>query len=270
MINHDFHVHTAFSSDSEASMESVVLKGIDLGLQTICFTEHMDMDFPIAPGGAKEFEVDTTAYRTEYCRLKETYAKDITLKFGIEIGLQSYLGKRIHEYINSYPFDFVIGSSHLLNGQDPYDGTMFKGHQESKLYREYFECELENVQNIDDFDVYGHLDYIVRYGPNKNQFYNYEVYADLIDEILKILIEKGKGIEINTSGLSHGLGTPHPVIEIVKRYHELGGEIITIGSDAHTPSHLVYRFTEAEKMLLSCGYRYYTIFSDRKPEFIKL
>ena len=194
----------------------------------------------------------------------------ISLGFGVEIGLQPHLKERIQEYISSYPFDFIIGSSHLLHGQDPYDGTMFEGQDEAKLYREYFECELENVKIIDQFDVYGHLDYIVRYGPHTNKYYTYEKYADLIDETLKLLISKGKGIEINTAGIAYGLGTPHPVIEIVKRYHELGGEIITIGSDAHSTDRLIYRFDLAEDMLKDCGYTYYTIFNKRKPEFIKL
>ena len=116
----------------------------------------------------------------------------------------------------------------------------------------------------------GHLDYVVRYGPNKNTFYSYEKYKELFDEILKTLIAKGKGIECNTAGFKAGLNHPHPTEEILKRYRELGGEILTLGSDAHQTVHLAYHFSAIGDLLKSCGVRYYTVFKDRKPEFLPL
>ena len=135
---------------------------------------------------------------------------------------------------------------------------------------EYFESILENISAYDGFDVYGHIDYIVRYGPNKNREYSYGRYKDILDEILKKLISMGKGIELNTGGYHYGLGEPNPCTAVIRRYRELGGEIITIGADAHTPDKIACAFDKAASVLEACGFRYYTIFKDRKPEFISL
>ena len=122
----------------------------------------------------------------------------------------------------------------------------------------------------DDFDVYGHIDYVVRYGPNKNRQYSYGRYKDILDEILKKLISMGKGIELNTGGYHYGLGEPNPCVAVIKRYKELGGEIITVGADAHTPDKVAYAFDKAANVLETCGFKHYTVFKDRKPKFISL
>ncbi len=118
--------------------------------------------------------------------------------------------------------------------------------------------------------MYGHLDYVVRYGPTKNEKYTYAKHADIFDQILTHLIENGKGIELNTNGLRTGLGQPNPCADIIRRYRELGGEIITIGSDAHTPVDIASHFDEACDLLKACGFRYYCIFQSRMPEYLKL
>ena len=133
-----------------------------------------------------------------------------------------------------------------------------------------FEEELKNIIAHDCFDVAGHLDFVVRYGPNKNVCYSYEKYRDVFDEILKVLVEKGKGIECNTAGFKAGLGHPHPTEAILKRYRELGGEILTLGSDAHVPEYVAYHFDQVGELLKGCGFRYYTVFKNRKPEFLPL
>ena len=135
---------------------------------------------------------------------------------------------------------------------------------------EYFESILENIHAFDGFDVYGHIDYVVRYGPTKNANYSWTQYQDVIDEILKLLIENGKGIEINTGGFKYGLGHPNPTEGIIRRYRELGGEIITIGADAHAPQHIGYDFQKVPDILKEAGFEYFTVFKQRKPEFLKL
>ena len=114
--------------------------------------------------------------------------------------------------MTGHPFDFVIGSSHVVHGIDPYYPKYYEGRSEKTAYREYFESILENLNTYSDFDVYGHLDYVVRYGPDHNRFYTYEAYADIIDEILRKLISMGKGIEVNTAGFKYGLGHPNPYL----------------------------------------------------------
>ena len=172
--------------------------------------------------------------------------------------------------MNLYPFDFVIGSSHVVHGCDPYYGEFFKNRREADCYREYFESILENLRVFSDIDVYGHIDYIVRYGSNQNRDYSYESYQDVLDEILRTLIKKNTGIEINTGGYHYGLGEPNPCTAVIRRYRELGGEVITIGADAHSPDKIAFAFDKAAEILKDCGFRYYTIFKGRKPEFIRL
>ena len=153
---------------------------------------------------------------------------------------------------------------------DPSCPEFYKGRSEEEAYREYFESIVENILSFSDFDVYGHLDYVVRYGPNADREYSYEKYRDILDKILGLLIEKGKGIEINTGGMKRGMRDLHPCKDIIKRYKSLGGEIITVGSDAHIPQNMAAHFERAEAVLKECGFKYYAIFERRTPMFQKL
>lgn len=270
-ITTDYHLHTYFSGDSDTPMEDMVKQAISLGLTHICFTEHMDMDQPPSPHGEiLDFEVNTDSYLFELITLKEKYAKEIQVNFGIELGLNPVISRKLAAYIKSFDFDFVIGSTHLCNGIDPYFPEFFEGKSDEEAHREFFQCTLDNIKSFSNYDVYGHLDYIVRYGQNKDANYSYEKHKDIIDEILKKLIYKEKGLEINTGGLKKGLRDVHPYTDILKRYKELGGEIITIGSDAHCTTDLGAGFNQAEAVLRECGFSYYTIFEKRMANFIKL
>ena len=260
----DFHMHTSFSTDAQISPEQMIQGAITKGMHTICITDHMDIDFSNNPN---EFTFDTAKYVTVLRLLQEKYKELIDVRIGVETGLQPHLRTALHHYVNQYPFDFVIGSVHLIQGEDPYSGGLFKDKTDEEAYRLAFEETLKNVQENSDFDVLGHLDYVVRYGKHQSESYSCYKYADCIDEILKKLISNGKGLEINTAGLKYGLRFAHPHAEILKRYKELGGEIITIGSDAHQPKHIAYDFSKAGEVLLQCGFKYYAIFKERKVIF---
>lgn len=267
----DCHLHTNHSGDSDAPMEEMILRGIQKGLHTMCFTEHMDFDFPDSEEGpGTVFLVDTDSYLKEFTRMKEKYSDQIRLLFGVELGLQPHLCTELAAYTASYDFDFIIGSSHICHKKDPYYPPFYEGRTKKEAYTEYFESILENLNIFPDFDSYGHLDYVVRYGPDKDLDYDYESYKDVLDPILRALIEKGKGLEINTGGLKSGLKDLHPCMGILRRYKELGGEIITVGSDAHSPQNIATHFDRAAHVLESCGFQYYTIFENRKPVFMKL
>ncbi len=263
MITSDLHTHTSFSSDSDQPMEGAVLAMIGRGLKTVCFTEHMDMDYP---GG--EFLLDTPAYRTELVRLRDKYSGRIEILFGVELGLMDYLAPRLRDYLSEWDFDFVIGSSHLVGGIDPYEPEYFSANGDYNGILRYFESILANIKVFDDFDVYGHLDYVVRYSAAKS--YCPADYRELLDEILQTLISMGKGIELNTAGLKYGLGWAHPHPDVLRRYRELGGEIITVGSDGHKAEHYAWEFERAADILRAAGFEYYTLFRNRKPEMIKI
>ena len=268
----DCHMHSHHSGDSEASMESMIERGIELGLKTMCFTEHNDFDYPNSPSNepGSIFVLNADSYLYELIQMKEKYADKIQILFGVELGLQTECFRKNAVFARSHEYDFIIGSSHVCHGKDPYYPSFFEGRSEEECYREYFESILENIKKFQNFDVYGHLDYVVRYGPNRDANYSYEKYQDVIDAILMELIDKEKGLEINTGGMGRGLKDFNPCRGILKRYHELGGEIITVGSDAHKPEHIGTFFDQASQVLQDCGFRYYCIFEKRVPQFVKL
>ena len=267
----DCHLHSYYSGDSRTPTEDMVRRGIELGLKTMCFTEHNDYNYPHADNHTDEdFVLNADSYLYELITLKEKYADQIQLLFGVELGLQPECVRQNAVFAKSYDFDFIIGSSHICHGMDPYYPAFFEGKTEEEGYREYFTSVLENIKKFQNFDVYGHLDYVVRYGPNRDQFYSYAQYRDIIDAILAELLDREKGLEINTGGIRRGMKDFNPCMDILKRYRELGGELITIGSDAHKPEDIAAHFDRAADVLKECGFRYYCIFEKRVPHFVKL
>lgn len=268
MITADLHVHSDFSSDSDTPMEQMIEKAISLGYERICMTDHMDYDFPkTCP---YDFVFDPDHYFERLNQLSYKYKNDIKILYGIELGLKPYLSQRYNELLEKYPFDFVIGSTHLVNDIDPYYPEYWENKSEQQGLEQYFDTIIANIKSGANFDICGHIDYIIRYAPSKNSHFSYLEHATRIDEILKTVIQLGKGIEINTAGYKYGLGHPHPQEDIIKRYIELGGTLITIGSDAHKPEHLAFDFTKAREVLLSLGIRQYAVFEKRKPILLPL
>lgn len=277
MIQADMHMHTWFSTDSEACPRDMADEAVRKGLKTICFTDHFDKD-DLEWGEEGIFDVD--AYFVEMQKLQEEYAGKLNIRIGIELGLRTYLKDYYEELTKKYPFDFVIGSVHNVPYKkdaegdilytDPAAEKLFTDRTDKEAYRLMMETTLENVRTSDCFQTLGHLDYVVRYGKSREKEYSYTDYADIIDEILKLLIEKEKGLEVNSAGLKYGLPFAHPHPDVLKRYRELGGEIITIGADAHKPEHIAYDFAKAEEILKSCGFKYYTEFFEQKPVFKQL
>lgn len=262
----DTHMHSHFSGDSESDPESMVQAAIKNRLDGICFTDHMDLDYP----GPTSFTFEPELYFHDLSVLREKYRTQLSILSGIELGLQPHLTAQLEALLKQNRFDFVIGSTHVAHRMDPYYPEFFENRAQHSAYLEYFEVTLENILAFSDFDVYGHLDYVVRYGPTKNTDYTYEMYSEIIDEILLLLIQKGKGIEINMGGYKYGLGHPHPTEAILNRYHELGGEIITLGSDAHAPEHVAFDFHRIKGLLDQTGFSYYSVFKNREPVFCKL
>ncbi len=269
-IKADFHTHSFFSGDSNTPTEKMIKKAISLGLTHICLTEHFDPDYVYLPGEEGMFELNVDSYLYELLKLRRKYNANIKIGFGVELGLQPHLKNELDIFSKSYNFDFIIGSSHLCHRKDPYYPSFFEGRTEDEAHQEYFEAIYECVKALQYFDVYGHLDYVVRYGPTKNSQYTYNKHSDIFDKILNHLITNGKGIEINTGGFRQGLNQPNPCIDILKRYKELGGEIITIGSDAHSPEHIAFEFDKANDILTNCGFKYYCVFEKRSPKYINL
>ncbi len=295
MIIADYHVHSNFSSDGKSPMEQIIEQALRLGLKTLCFTDHLDYDYPLVSNYS--FVFDVGEYFKKLAELKENYHGRLELLSGVELGLQPHIKDKLASLVNSNAFDFIIGSSHVVDHMDPYYPEYWQDISEEEGIRRYFQSILDNCRAFDGFHVYGHLDYIVRYAPSMIAYkkalqsassmtgseslpaeayrkvcsiYTYDKFADILDEVLKTILSLGKGIEVNTAGLKYGLEYPHPRIEILKRYKELGGELITIGSDAHRFEELCYDFPKAEELLKSLGFKYYAIFRQGKPHMVKL
>lgn len=260
----DIHLHTEFSTDSDAKPEEMIEAAIRCGMKTICFTDHHDYDMP-----GEGFRIDPEAYWIAMKRVQEQYRDRIRVLIGVEIGMQPYLHDEILRFVNTVPFDFVIGSRHAVGKSDPYYREEYSGTDE-EMFFQYFEEELACVQNIDGIQTLGHLDYVVRYGYKKAAAYSYRKYADIIDEILRTLIRRGIALELNTGGYRSGIGFPNPHPDVLMRYRELGGELITLGSDAHFPEHIGYAYQEAIELLKAAGFTHVTIFDQKIAEFIAI
>lgn len=264
---YDYHVHTSYSSDCSEKMEEIIKEAIEKNIKEIAFTDHIDYDFP---GEYIDFDVNYDEYVEVLSRFKKQYGKEINLKLGVEIGYQDHIEEKIEKLLSKYPFDFVIMSFHTADRKDLVNGDFFEEKTKKEAYRRYFENVLNGVKKYKNYDVIGHLDFIQRYGGYEDKSISYQEYSDIIDEILKQIIKDGKGIEINTSGIRYGLNKTNPGIDIVKRYVELGGEIITIGSDSHQKSDLAFKFEDVYKKLKEVGLKNISVFNKRKVEFVKI
>lgn len=274
MIDHDSHVHTAFSTDSDEPMEQMVKQAVRAGLHGITFTDHMDYNFPQAfnqdDTDPAPFTFDLEQYLAQIGRLEKIYGSQVRIYRGVELGLKRDAVERNMALSRDSRLDYIIGSIHLVDDIDPYFPQYWDTFGEKAGITAYFETALQNVQDARvPIDTFGHLDYIVRYAPSGNRFYSYRMYAELIDEILRVIVTRGISLEVNTSGYKNGGTMPNPNEDIIRRYRELGGESVTFGSDAHTAGLLAARFADAETIVRNAGFDHYVTFTGHKPTFHK-
>lgn len=259
----DCHVHTNISYNGISTISEYLEEAKEKNIDEITFTEHYDIQ-----NGRDTLDIDY--YLNEYIK----YFKDSRAKtnFGLEIDLHKEKLYRISDTIVRYPFDFIVGSFRIDCKKDMlFDSSFFDGYTRHEVYLNYFREVLDNIKAYDnEYDVYSGFDYILRYGEYPEKRINYENYKDILDEILIDLIKKNKGIEINTSGIRYGIDNVHPNINILKRYKELGGKIVTIGSDAHKASNLGCDFDIAINMLQEVGFDEVAVYHKRKPDFVKI
>lgn len=256
----DYHIHSYFSADCTTEMEKTIEQAIKVGLKEICFTDHIDYDYP---DPSIQFEFDLADYDQKVRGMQEIYAPAIQIKKGIEIGIQPHLLRKYEQVLAKETFDFIICSMHTTERKDLHSGAFFKGKSIDHAYQAYYDELLGCVRGFKNFDVLGHLDLVKRYTKEKSK----GDFHDIIKTIFKEIIPHGKGIELNTSGFRYGLESGMPSIDILKLYKECGGEIITLGSDSHVETTLAYRFNEAVEMLDTAGFSYVATFKDRKPIF---
>ena len=271
-IAYDTHLHSEYSSDSETPLVQQLEKAVSLGLKGICITDHIDYEFPVdqidfpIPDNTPPFWFDEIQYRESIKKLRTSFPA-LSVCIGVECGLQT-MAKVIEKnqlLCKNPEWDYVIGSLHLVSQKDPYYPIFWEGNDPKKCVLQYFEKLLCNLEKFYDFDSLGHLDYIVRYAP-KDFVYSPKEYFEIIQEILLLLIRKDIALEINTSGFK-SLTMPNPHLDILTLYASCGGELITVGSDAHTPEYIGYHFNEVETLMKKAGLHEYVTYHKRKPTF---
>lgn len=263
---YDYHTHSNISDDGNAPMEAMAEAGAAAGLREIAITDHYDPDYPDPDWSS---DLDFPHYHKELERTAERFASRIRVVKGIEIGLQhgSTLEK-CRSAAAAYPYDFIIGSFHCAEGFELSHGGFFDDRTVDEATEAFYSYVYDTLLQTDAYDVLGHINVVDRYG---SHLPTPSCGADQVDAILRHLIEKGKGIEINTSSFRYGMGNhTTPTDRILRRYRELGGEIITVGSDAHAPRHVGHGLQWGYDTLRGLGYRYVTCFSRRSPRFVAI
>jgi|AntRauTorckE6833_2_1112554.scaffolds.fasta_scaffold03583_5 histidinol-phosphatase (PHP family) len=264
----DQHTHTTESPDASdnATIDNYLEKANALNIAGLTFTDHVDFDSPVAlfhtlPNFKKLFKAkETLNQRSDFCYFA----------IGVELGWQPDSEPKMRTLTKTYPFDCVIMSLHVGDSLDFHNGDFFNEYGHERAIIRYFELVLKSLETYHDFDVYGHIDYISRYVPSKIKTYGFSAHKAIIDKILKKLIALDKAIEINTSAWKYGLEDFHPRFEVLKRYYELGGRKITLGSDAHAPAHLTKDFDKALVQLKDIGFKYLCHFKHRKCKRVKI
>lgn len=258
----DYHIHTKYSPDSNADMESYIKQAITLGYNEICFTDHIDYGTPFC------FCTDCPRYTEDIYFFQNKYKNQIDIKLGMEFGAQARHKDYFQNIFNQYPFDFIILSFHLIDNKDLWDRSFQRGKTQAQYNQEYYKEILRTIQVYNDYSVLGHLDLIRRYDDFGE--YPFKYSKEIIEQILIHIINNNKGIEINTSSFRYQLKDLMPSRSILKFYKELGGEIITIGSDAHNVAHLGYKIKGIKNYLKTIGYKYICTFDKMQPRYWEL
>ncbi len=272
----DYHVHTEFSDDSVYPMEDVIRDAVNMGIDEICITDHVDYgikeDWDSGAeiryrGGEPLANVDYPRYMEKIHSLRNEYRGRINIKTGMEFGVQTHTIPCFEALFARYDFDFIILSVHQVENKEFWTQDFQKGRTQEEYNNRYYDEMLSVVKQYKNYSVLGHMDLIKRY--DEAGIYPFEKVRPVIEEILKIVIADGKGIEINTSSHRYGLTDSMPSRDILKLYRSLGGEIVTIGSDSHKPEHLGTYIKEAEELLKELGFEGFCTYDKMKPVFHK-
>ena len=259
----DYHMHSKVSFDGQSHALDMALAAKEQGLKEICFTDHIDRETNVE----KEIMVfDRQVYRDTYENLE---VPGLKIRKGVEYGLKVGCTEQAREDLKQYDFDFILGSVHFVKELDVYMEPYWVGKTRDFAYREFMEETLACVREHDNFDVLGHLTFICkgRGNPTKELLY-YKDHREIVDEILRELARKGKGMEINTSGVDR-CGGFLPTADFFRRFKELGGEIVTVGSDSHHVDRVGQYSKEACEIMKEI-FGYVCTFEKRQPVFHKL
>jgi histidinol-phosphatase (PHP family) len=258
----DYHIHTGFSVDSEAQMEAACEAAIARGIDEIAFTDHLDFG-PCDP----DDPFPTGSYLTAIGRCRERYRGRLDVRAGIEVGESHIFAEEAANVIDAGEFDVVLGSVHYAEGMRAAWFEDFFDQPLRDAYASYFR-QVVDLAAGGDFDILGHIDLIKRDARKFGRPYDGPgPYADMIRTALSSVVERGKGIELNTSPLRRGQPEPCPSLEVLRWYRELGGEILTLGSDAHSPAAVGSHLDVAMEMAKAAGFERLATFRHRQIDW---
>ncbi len=256
----DLHVHTHFSCDSEAAIEAMCRQAVALGLRQIAFTEHVD--FVPADVGFGFFQ--PVAYMAEISRCRELFGDQLTILAGVEIGEFHRFRSRADALLDAHRFDLVIGSLHWVKTVPVTAPFYSQPRPMDRAFGDYFH-ELQQMCSVGGFDIVGHLDVVKRNGFDTADQYNVLDFEEAVRSILDAIIRNGIALEINTSTLRGSPKQTSPGQAVVTWYRQMGGKLLTIGSDAHAPADLAVGWEMAVEMARAAGFAHLTSFSNRTP-----
>ena len=255
----DYHMHTSFSPDSQFDMEDEIRCAIEKKIQEICFTDHVDHNILVNQ------DCPLKEYRMRYEACKEKYQHQIVLKWGAEFGVQTHTVPLFQKDFDMYDFDFIILSCHQIQDLEFWNQQFQKGKSQKEINEAYYQEIYQCMQLYKDYSVLGHLDAIKRDDPYGE--YEDDQVEDILMEILKKAISDGKGIEVNTSNFRYHLSDLTPSRKILKMYYDLGGKILTFGSDTHQKEHVGYKIEEVKEIVKDMGFKEFVTFEKMKPIF---
>lgn len=265
----DCHTHCDFSHDSTAPARDMIESALAKGLSYFAITDHCDKDCEVLPGYEYIRQIDLPRRFEEITSLRDEYRGKIDVAVGIEYGWLAAADPLYIEINKQYETDIIINSVHLVSGEDCYFAPFFDKRTRREAYTEYLQDVSASVDAPYDYDVIGHIGYVIRKAPYEDKVMRYADYSDLLDEILRKLIAKGKALELNSHAEGTGLDfLPEP--DTLRRYRELGGELVTFGSDAHAPENIARNFDLVCEALKAAGFKYLFKYKAHSPVAIKL
>ena len=269
MVLFDTHNHSQFSFDGKrTSVEASARAAAEAGLGGICFTDHCDHYVPPMKASFENvvpeyFNVEEQ--QAEISRVQSLIGDRTRLLKGIEIGMYEECHEQIRKVLDENSFDQIIASVHYIEKTDPYYGGYYDGKDWKQAYGTYLETIYREMKWLEDFDIMGHYDYIVRYASYPVTSIRYRDFSDIFDEMFRYLIQEGKALEINTKSYEGHRGRMVELDnDVLLRYREMGGEIVSLGSDSHEPSRVGAGFTRHAEFLKAMGFRWTAHYESRR------
>ncbi len=258
----DIHTHTCFSHDGKENPADMILEAEKMGLRYLAFTDHLDLDYLVNPRYWLVSQLKVNKQFRELDRLCGAYSGAMVVAKGIEVGYSPEVVKKYRKIIESHRYDVVINSVHTIGNVDLYFKQFYSANTREQAFSKYLKAILDSVYADYSYDVIGHMGYMLRYSPYNPKEYGYLEFKPLIDDILTGIIERGKTLEVNTKTKDGNVFMPSA--DILRRYRELGGTRITLGSDAHKKEEIARKYSEASAILTELGFTALTVYRNRE------